>query len=352
MASALGSAPEQSLYAVLGLAEGSATPEEIRRAYRMQALQVHPDKRPPQERAVAEKLFKDISSAYEILQDPHRRREYDAEQRRQRGSSLASSCRKAQSEGRDPWSNGFADGPARPMSASDTSPAHHRPGKHDSDKQRMVNSRVWFAKGSACVGRAYKGLEAAEISKERQKALQAATAWASNDPATSFEIRGCAVQGEVHPRQRDALAVARCERTVEFLVSRCGLAPEQCHASACVGNNFQGVEVRVMTRIEVDGSFADEASVQLRDASAMQEVWSCLASQAGHPGRHVVVEVPHGDGGARDSGLARRRTATLRRGLEALGLPPSRCHARSRPGPGAASFFAYADFEAEREPCG
>src|SRR5512146_2074222 len=62
------------LYAVLGL-KHSATPAEIKRAYRRLARKYHPDINPG-DRA-AEVRFRQIAEAYETLSDPERRRRYD-----------------------------------------------------------------------------------------------------------------------------------------------------------------------------------------------------------------------------------------------------------------------------------
>lgn len=53
----------------------SATAEEIKKAYRKQALKYHPDKNPGD--PSAEKKFKEISEAYEVLSDENKRRIYD-----------------------------------------------------------------------------------------------------------------------------------------------------------------------------------------------------------------------------------------------------------------------------------
>src|SRR5215813_13847418 len=65
---------DKDYYAILSVAR-AATEEEIRSAYRRQALNWHPDRRPGDPRAA--KHFREISEAYAVLINPARRREYD-----------------------------------------------------------------------------------------------------------------------------------------------------------------------------------------------------------------------------------------------------------------------------------
>lgn len=61
-------------YEILGLSR-SATQEEIKKAYRKNALKYHPDRNPGD--SAAEKNFKEISEAYEVLSDEKKRQIYD-----------------------------------------------------------------------------------------------------------------------------------------------------------------------------------------------------------------------------------------------------------------------------------
>ncbi|MBA3303059.1 MAG: J domain-containing protein [Acidimicrobiia bacterium] len=61
-------------YAALGVSS-SASPEEIKRAYRRLARELHPDANPGDSSTV--ERFKEVALAYEVLSDPERRRRYD-----------------------------------------------------------------------------------------------------------------------------------------------------------------------------------------------------------------------------------------------------------------------------------
>jgi molecular chaperone DnaJ len=64
---------EKDFYRVLGVA-ASASDKEITRAYRRLARNLHPDTNPD---AGDGERFREVTSAYEVLHDPTRRREYD-----------------------------------------------------------------------------------------------------------------------------------------------------------------------------------------------------------------------------------------------------------------------------------
>ncbi len=61
-------------YAVLGVPR-TAKPGEIKKAYRKLARQHHPDRNPGDN--AAERRFKEVNEAHEVLADPAKRKQYD-----------------------------------------------------------------------------------------------------------------------------------------------------------------------------------------------------------------------------------------------------------------------------------
>ncbi len=65
---------ETDLYQLLGVGRDAAE-EDIKRAYRQKARELHPDATGGD--AATEERFKEVSLAYEVLRDPERRARYD-----------------------------------------------------------------------------------------------------------------------------------------------------------------------------------------------------------------------------------------------------------------------------------
>src|SRR5215207_2321602 len=61
-------------YRALGV-DKKASEEELKKAYRKLVRQYHPDKNPGDD--VAEARFKEVQSAYDVLSDPEKRKQYD-----------------------------------------------------------------------------------------------------------------------------------------------------------------------------------------------------------------------------------------------------------------------------------
>jgi len=67
-------ANKRDYYEILGVSR-TATPDEIKKAYRKTAMQYHPDRNPGDK--AAEEKFKEAAEAYEVLSDADKRKRYD-----------------------------------------------------------------------------------------------------------------------------------------------------------------------------------------------------------------------------------------------------------------------------------
>src|SRR5918994_4120129 len=65
---------EKDYYRVLGVSD-TASPKDIKSAYRKLSRQYHPDTNPGDK--AAEERFKEVSAAYDVVGDPDKRKEYD-----------------------------------------------------------------------------------------------------------------------------------------------------------------------------------------------------------------------------------------------------------------------------------
>ncbi|KAJ2830344.1 hypothetical protein FBU31_002505 [Coemansia sp. 'formosensis'] len=92
--------PEVDVYALLGVSV-EASEKELTKAYRVKALQHHPDKN--RDNPDAAKLFHDIKAAYDMLSDPQLRSDYDDKRRasiakRQRLDALSGQRKRMKSQ--------------------------------------------------------------------------------------------------------------------------------------------------------------------------------------------------------------------------------------------------------------
>ncbi len=90
----------QSPYEVLGV-KPTATADEIRKAYRKLAKQLHPDLNPG--KPEAEARFKSVSAAYDLLSDPEKRGRYDRGEIDEGGAERPRYSYRPHAEGAEGW---------------------------------------------------------------------------------------------------------------------------------------------------------------------------------------------------------------------------------------------------------
>ena len=66
----------KNYYDILGVPRDAGA-DAIKSAYKKNAYKWHPDKHPDENKAEAEKRFKEVAEAYEVLSDANKRRTYD-----------------------------------------------------------------------------------------------------------------------------------------------------------------------------------------------------------------------------------------------------------------------------------
>ncbi|KAI0343193.1 DnaJ-domain-containing protein [Trametopsis cervina] len=95
-----------SLYDILGV-EQTAPPEALRKAWKRRVLETHPDKLPPdisdEERRLTESRFHEVHQAFEILNDPAKRRVYDNGLNYLRGRLRRSETQERLARTREEW---------------------------------------------------------------------------------------------------------------------------------------------------------------------------------------------------------------------------------------------------------
>jgi curved DNA-binding protein CbpA len=150
-------------YDVLGITR-TATPEDIKHAFRKCALKYHPDKKSSEEEKTrATPIFHAVREAYEVLFDPDKRKKYDIEyarhlsfgdrEKRSARRRPGPTCNGPSSSFRDPPKQyrprPRATSPLRSHTASKLSNTRTNAGKTDTPKRYYHTSRHTFTTDSA-----------------------------------------------------------------------------------------------------------------------------------------------------------------------------------------------------------
>lgn len=69
-------ATKSDYYDILGVSKGASS-DELKKAYRKQAMEWHPDRHKGSDKEAAEKRFKEINEAYQVLSDTQKKSAYD-----------------------------------------------------------------------------------------------------------------------------------------------------------------------------------------------------------------------------------------------------------------------------------
>jgi molecular chaperone DnaJ len=96
---------DKDFYKVLGVSK-DATAQEIKKAYRKKAKELHPDRHPDD--PTAEDRFKEVGEAYSVLNDPEERKQYDAIRAMGAGGARFASGPGGQSAGGEGFEDLFA----------------------------------------------------------------------------------------------------------------------------------------------------------------------------------------------------------------------------------------------------
>lgn len=145
-------------YAVLGI-QKSATESDIKKAYRKLALKWHPDKNIGNNQAEAERKFKQISEAYEVLSDPDKRAHYDRYGKEKPGAGAGGSFNTRFSH-RDPFEV-FKDffGGRDPFKDFFDSDLGGFPRGHSNFSSNFTNSHSFFSNFGATSGNGFGTLD-------------------------------------------------------------------------------------------------------------------------------------------------------------------------------------------------